>query len=490
MRKVLGARKPQLFFQFLGESLLISFFALLLAFLIIGSTLPEFNSLTQKSFTFADLTHTPVLLTFVGVFLLTGLLGGSYPAFYTTNIKLATVLKNKTPLRGGLQRFSLRQVLVFIQFTMSIALIAGTVIIFQQLRYLQNQSMGFQQEAMLTVPLYSMNMNNVFGAGDVDMRQKMNSFEERLLSNANIEAVTLSSGALGTSVVARRVEPEGVETEGRLFIPTLAVDYDFSETYGLEVVAGRDFDIEAGSDHIDAFIINETTVRNFEWGSPEEALGKQIDLEGKTGNVIGVVKDFHYTSLHSPIGSLILGVSVPLFNTFTIKVNNENLSETVAYVEDQWQEFFPHKAFEYDFLDEQLEQAYQAEDQLGDIIAIFALLAIFVSCLGSYGLALLLAKQKEKEISIRKVLGAEIAHILGMLTKGYFTLILLASLLAVPLAYWGMAQWLENFAYRTEMSWWLFGIAILMVLLLAAFTISFQTIKAAVANPVHALKDE
>ncbi len=490
MRKVLGARKPQLFLQFLGESLLISFLALLLAIIIISITLPEFNSLTQKNFTMTALFTGPLLLPFLGVFLITGLLGGCYPAFYTSKIKLALILKNNAPLRRGWAKLSLREGLVLIQFTMSIALIAGTVIIFQQLRYLQNQSMGFVKNAMITVPLYSENMNNVFGAGDANMRQRMNTFEDNLLQNANIEAITLSSGAPGMSVVSRMTEPEGVITEGRLFVPTMAVDYDFSETYGLKILAGRDFDIAAGSDHLDAFIVNETAIKNFNWGTPEEALGKKIELEGKTGQVIGVVQDFHYTSLHSPIGSLVMGVSVPLFNTFSIRANGKNLSETITFLEQKWKEFFPQKAFEYDLLDEQLRQAYQSEDRMGNIIGIFALLAIFVSCLGSYGLALMLAKQKEKEISIRKLLGASLMHIVSMLTKGYFVLILLASLLAVPLSYWGIKRWLENFAYRTEMNWWLFGIAIFLVLVIATFTISFQTIKAALANPVNALKDE
>ncbi|WKN32809.1 ABC transporter permease [Porifericola rhodea] len=490
VRKVLGANKPQLLLQFLGESLLISFLSLLLSVLIVSSVLPEFNSLTQKNFVVQQLTEGPVLLAFLGVFLLSGLLGGSYPAFYTTHINLARVLKNKSPLNHKIQRFSLRQVLVFIQFTMSIMLIAGTVIIFQQLRFLQSQSLGFDQEAIITIPLYSENMNNVFGAGSADMRQKMNTFEERLLTNVGVQSVTLSSGAPGLSIVARRVEPEGVSTEGRLFVPTMSVDYDFSETYGLEIVAGRDFDIAAGADHLESFIVNEAAVKNFGWGSAEEALGKRIELEGKEGYVIGVVNDFHYTSLHNPVSSLIMGVSVPLFNTFSVKIEGSELGETIDMIAEEWKNFFPHKAFEYHFLDDQLAQAYLSEERLGDIIAIFALLAIFVSCLGSYGLALLVAKQKEKEIGIRKVLGASLSHILGMLTRGYFLLLVLASGLAIPLTYWGMASWLENFAYRTEMSWWLFGIAILLVMFIATFTISYQTIKTAVANPVDALKDE
>jgi putative ABC transport system permease protein len=490
MRKVLGARKPQLFLQFLGESLMISLLALMLAILMIGATLPEFNQLTGKNFSPADLYTLPVALAFVGIFLLAGLLGGSYPAVYMTQMKLASILKQKSPLRGRLQAFSLRQVLVLIQFTMSIALIAGTVMIYRQLIYLQNQSTGFIQEAVLTLPLYSSNMNNIFGAGDQHMRQRMNSFEESLLRNARVEAITLSSGAPGIGFVARRTEPEGMDTEGRLFVPTMAVDYDFAETYGLEIVAGRDFDIQAGTDHISSFIVNETAVRNFGWGTAEEALGKEIDLEGKKGNVIGVVKDFNYTSLYSPIGSLVMGVDVPLFNTFSIRIGTQDFSETIAYVEKVWQEFFPHKTFEYDFLDEQLQTAYQDDARLGRIIGIFSALAILVSCLGSYGLALLLARQKEKEIGIRKVLGANIVQIVSLLTRGYFTLILLSSLLAVPLAYWSMGRWLENFAYRTEMSWWLFGLAILTVMLIALATVSIQTIKAAAANPVNALKDE
>lgn len=490
MRKVLGARKPQLFMQFLGESLLLSFVGFILALFIVFTALPDFNTLTEKSITSDYLFNWKILGGFLIIFVITGLLGGSYPAFYITRMKtLATLKGGKGEVAH--KKFPFRKVLVVFQFAMSIALIAGAAIIFSQIRYMQNRPLGFQQEAIITIPVFSQNMNNVFGGVNGQVRSRLNAFENEVQQNSEIEAVTLSSTVPGLGSMARGTLYEGHgEEEGRLFIPTISVDYNFLDTYELELVAGRDFSKESGTDHTSAFIVNETSVKEFGWETPEKAIGKTIDLEGKKGSVIGVIKDFHYVSLQVPIGSLILDVGVPLFNVFSIKMNTQNFDNTLAFLEEKWATHFPEKTFEYTFLDNNLVEIYRADRRFGKIIGIFASLAILVSCLGTYGLSLLYAQQKEKEVGIRKVLGASVAHIISLLSKGHLILIGLASIIGIPLAYWGTQRWLENFAYRMDLSAGLFILSVGAVLLIALMTISYQTLKAALANPVHALRDE
>jgi putative ABC transport system permease protein len=319
----------------------------------------------------------------------------------------------------------------------------------------------------------------------------LNVFESDVLTNPEISTITLSSNVPGLGVVARGTTYEGRnEEEGTIFTPTIAIDYDFLDTYGLEIIAGRNFNLEAGTDHNSAFVINEATVKDFGWETPEKAIGKTFNLEGKEGSVIGVIKDFHYISLREPIGTLILHIGVPMFNVFSVKMETQNIDETLAFLETQWKIHFPEKTFEYSFLESDLADIYQADRRLGKIISVFAFLAILVSCLGTYGLAMLHAQQREKEVGIRKVLGASVAHIIGLLSKGYMILIALASLIGIPLAYWSMHKWLENFAYQMELSGWLFALSVGIVLLIVVFTISYQTLKAALANPVHALRDE
>ncbi|MEM6845230.1 MAG: ABC transporter permease [Bacteroidota bacterium] len=490
MRKVMGARRIHLFGQFMSESLWVSFLALLLASLIIFVSLPEFNALTQKSFTWEDLLEWQVVLTFVGVFLLTGILGGSYPALYISRWQIMKTLRSAGSVVRPGRYWSLRHVLVILQFTASIALISGTVIIFRQLDYLENRPVGYDREAIVTVPLFSQDLNNIFGGVDGALRSRLNALENELTAHPGIESSTLSAMVFGVGVVSRRVEPEGVDTEGRLYVPSFSVDYDFLETYGLEVIAGRSFSQEAGTDHLEAFIVNETAVKEFQWNTPDEALGKEIELEGKVGKIIGVIRDVHYSSLYMPIGSMVMDIGVPMFTTLSLRLQGQQFKEAIAFAETKWQEYFPEKTFEYSFLDDSQRELYQDDNRIGQIIGIFAILAILVSCLGSYGLAMLLARQKEKEIGIRKVLGASLFQIITILTRNYFLLILIASVLAVPLAYWVMQKWLTNFAYQIPLSAGLFILAIGAVLLIATFTISYQTLKAAFINPAHTLKDE
>ncbi len=490
MRKVLGARKQQLFTQFLGESVLLSFIAFIVALFIVFTVLPQFNELTEKEISQGYLLDIKIIAGFLSIFIITGILGGSYPAFYITRMKTLSTIKGKYA-ENTHGKFSFRKALIVFQFAISIALIAGTAIIFGQLSFMQNQPLGFQQEAIINVPVFSQNFNNVFGGVNEQVRSRLNTFENDVLTSPEVTAITLSSNAPGLGVVARGTKYEGrSEEEGTIFTPTIAVDYDFLDTYGLEIIAGRDFSLDAGTDHTAAFIINEATVKEFGWETPEKAIGKTINLEGKEGSVIGVIKDFHYVSLHESIGSLILHIGVPMFNTFSVKMETKNMEETLAFLENKWKAHFPEKTFEHSFLESDLAEIYRDDRRLGKIISIFAFLAILVSCLGTYGLTMLHAQQREKEVSIRKVLGASVAHIIGLLSKGYLLLIALASLIGIPLAYWAMQRWLENFAYQMELGLWLFLLSIGMVLLIVLFTISYQTLKAALSNPVHALRNE
>ena len=490
MRKVMGARKKQLFAQFLGESMVICFLGFVLALGLVNLTLPELNDLTNKSLEMADLLSPKIILAFTTIFLFTGFLGGSYPAFHISGLQMLTTLKGKVSERVG-KKINFRQVLVIGQFAASITLITGSLLIFKQLNYLLTRPMGFNTELMLNVPLFSQNMNTVFGGINGQLRQRLNTFEEELEKYPEVEAITLSSSLPGLGVVNRMVTYEGKETEEPIFSASISVDYDFLETYDLELIAGRDFSKETGTDHLSAFIINEQTTKAFNFGSPEEAIGKTVTLEGnKEGQVIGVVKDFHYANLRAEIGTLLLDIGVPFFNTFTMRLNTNNPTETVAMIEEKWKAFFPEKTFEYSYMDQNLADTYENERRLGKIIGIFAALAIFVSCLGSYGLIMYNAKTREKEIGVRKVLGANFRQVIVLMLKDFTLLYIISFVIAIPAIYFLSDSWLNEFSYRIGLSLDVIAVGGFLTLLIIWFTISYQSIKTALLNPVKCLRDE
>ncbi|MDW7693744.1 ABC transporter permease [Flammeovirgaceae bacterium SG7u.111] len=490
MRKVLGARKKQLFLQFLGESLLVCLVAFVLALVLVSFGLPELNLLTDRQLNMGMILEWDTLLTFGMLLITAAFLGGSYPAFYITQIKVLTTLKGKVSAKVN-RRFGFRQVLVTLQFATSIALISGSIIIFQQLNFMMDRPMGFQQELMVNVPLFSQNMNNVFGGVNGQLRSRANAFEEELLQNPQLEAVTLSNNTPGFGSVSRMTKPEGKLEDEITFVASYSVDYDFLSTFDIELAAGRDFDKNAGTDHQNAFIINQTAINVFDWGSEEEALGKKVTLEGKEGTVIGVVKDFHYLPLQMAIDALLIDVNPRFFTAFTVKIAaGASVPEALAYLEKTWRKHFPEKAYEYSFLDENLVESYQSEQRLGKIISIFAAMAILVSCLGSYGLMLFTARQREKEIGVRKVLGASVTKIILMMVKEFTWLYLIAFVLAVPFAFYMMDSWLEDFIYRIDIGAGVFLISGSVALLIIWFTISYQSIRSALINPIDCLRDE
>jgi putative ABC transport system permease protein len=485
IRKALGAQRTQIVRQFLGESLLITFVAEIL--------LPLVNSITEKTLSTTVLTEPDVLLGFVVLFIFTGLLAGSYPALFISRVRIVMAMKG-TPVVSTAGSGRLRKALVIAQFVISIVLISGAIIIARQMQFLHDKSLGFRKDHMITIPLFSENLLSVLGTKlDGSLRTTMNTFEDALLSNPKIEAVTLSSGLPGRGTVITLVIPEGHTGNDNLFIPWLSVDYDFAETYGLQQIAGRGFSRQAGSDHLTSFILNESAVRRFGW-TPQQAVGKTIArgdaTGGKKGTVIGVVRDFHMSPLHEPLKPLIIDVSPLIFGYFSVRIRAEDMPQTIGFIGDTWKKFFPDRMFEYEFLDRQLDTMYRSEERLGRLIRYFAGLAMFISCLGLLGLASFATAQRTKEIGVRKVMGASVWSILLLLVRECTLLVATAFVLAVPLAWWSANLWLQEFAYRIQPGISVFALAGMFTLIIAWLTVGYLSVRAARMNPVLSLRCE
>lgn len=489
MRKVLGAWKSNLIIQFLGESFFTAFLALLLAAVATYFLLPVLNVLTGKELEPSILLTGKILLGMIGLFLLTGFLAGIYPAFFVTKIAPISSLKGEvtSSAKGGL---AFRKGLIVVQFTISIILISCTLIVFQQLDMMRNKPLGFKRDHIITVPIQSQNFNNVFGGVDGQKRQKMNAYEDAIATIPSVLGSTASATAPGFGMVNRNVIPEGFTAEDNIIAPVYAIDYDFLDTYEIKLIAGRNFSKEYGTDHQNAFLVNEFGLSSFDFGTPEEALGKEINVEGKVGKVVGVVQDFNFLALTEPMRPLIMDIQVAAFNVFSIKISNQNIPETLNALENEWVNFFPEETFDATFLDEALDQGYNQQEQLGNTVAYFSILAILISCLGSYGLIMFLASQKMKEVGIRKVLGASVANVVWLLSAQFAWLAVIAMVLAIPISLWLASDWLNEFSYRIDISPWSFLIASIATLLLVLLTISFQAFKAAVSNPVESLRSE
>ncbi len=491
VRKVLGAGKGDLVGQFLGESVLLSFFAFLVSLILTALAMPTMNGLTGLNLIFAP-WQTPLLfLGFIGIFLVAGLIAGGYPAFYVSKFQAIASLKGSKGNTGKTGGAYLQKALITIQFLATIAFISGAAIIYMQLNFFRNQPLGFEQELTLQVPIDSRtNLNAAFRGGDATLRQKMNTLDEVLLQNPKIKAVTQCSRAPGFGAIGRRVWNEHVPNEAAFTAGVNAIDYDYVETFGLEIVAGRDFDLSYGTDHINSYMINEKGAATLGWESPEAAIGEPIFESGREGVIVGVLKDYHFNSLQQQIQPLLYRVNPGEFGNFIVRINNGDIPTTIAFVQEKWKEFFPEKAFEYEFLDQALDDAYAAEERFGNIITYFAWIAVLISCFGLFGLAALLTQHRFKEIGIRKILGASVGQIISSLAIDFLKLIGLAMILAVPLVWYFMDNWLQDFAFRIDFPFWVPFAVGLGVVVLAFLTISSQTLKAALSNPVKALRYE
>jgi putative ABC transport system permease protein len=372
----------------------------------------------------------------------------------------------------------------------------ATIIIFRQLNFVQTQPLGFEKENTLIVPIQNWSINSIFNAPNDTGYYRLQAFREMLLANPDIAGVTLSDQEPGLGILRRGVLPEGFKVTDNIFSLNVRVDYNFIPTYGMQLAAGRNFSPAYGSDKDHAFIINETAVKRFHFGSPAQAIGRRMSLIGKRdvrekeGTIVGVVKDFHAESLYSPIDVLVMDVDYPSLTTFSIKVRAGRTRAAITFLQKIWDTWFPAKDFQYHFLDRGLDDQYAVEQKQGKAIGYFAGLAVFVSCLGLLGLIALIARQRTREIGIRKVLGASVPGIVALLSKDFIRLILLAIILATPFSCWFMHRWLTRFAYRIDISWWIIAFSAAGLLFIALLTLCLQTIRAALANPLSSLRSE
>ena len=476
VRKVMGSGKFELVKQFLIESLLLTFIALMISFLIVQLTLPVFNELSGKNLSIGFDINS--LAIFVSLGLLVGTLAGIYPAFFLSSFKPIAVLKGR--LGATTKSLSLRSGLVVFQFFISVSLIVGTIVVYQQMKYTQDIKLGYNKEQLLVMP-------NSWALG---MNEKV--FKEQLLKDPRVLNVTVSSykPAGPTNSNNSMVYPDGNENQVRRAL-RYDVDEQYIPTLGMEMAAGRNFSKELSTDSL-AIIINETAAQVFGWGN--NSVGHTItwlkDNEGGKLNyhIIGVVKDFHFRSLHEAITPLLMVLN-PEWGLI-VKTKTTDVAGLLNSVKQKWSQFNTEEPFEYAFMDDLYNKTYAAEQKTGRILSIFALLTIFVACLGLFGLATYTSEQRTKEIGIRKVLGASVPGIINLLSIDFLKLVLLAFIVATPVAWWTMNKWLMDFAYRIDISWWMFAVAGLLAAVIALTTVSFQAIKAAVANPVKSLRTE
>jgi len=481
IRKVVGSEKRYLVRQFLTESILTTVLSTALAISIAALCMPWFNNLSAKELHISDILQPKYLSVLIALPIVVGLLAGMYPAFVLSSFNPIVVLKGK--LSGGLKRSNLRNVLVVGQFTMSIFLIAATIIVFRQLNYIQTKKLGFNKDQMLIVR-----------TGALD--NKRDAFKDEVSKLPGVKASTYA-GFLPVSGYSRNdvsfSKSSAMTADNSVNMQVWDISHDYIPVMEMEMVKGRNFSKEFGTDS-NATIINETAARLLGWDNP---LGKKLYtfFQDQVGTklidreVIGVVKNFHFESMKENIGPLCFRLANNSWTT-AFKVNTSDIKQLVSTIESKWKTMAPGKPFSYQFMDEAFDSMYRIEQRTGKLGLTLAIIAIVIACLGLFGLAMYTAEQRVKEIGVRKVLGATITDVVSMLSKDFMLLVLIASALAIPLAWWAMNKWLQDFAFRINIGWWIFVAAGIIALLIALVTVSSQAVKAALANPVKSLRTE
>jgi putative ABC transport system permease protein len=479
IRKVAGSTKGDLITQFLTESVLLSFFSLLLALGIALLLLPMFNQLAGKELHASSLFSLRFLSLLVLLVFLVGCLAGSYPAFYLSSFQPILVLKGK--IASGLKGSLLRSILVVGQFVISIGLIIGTIVIYNQLHYIRSRETGFNRDQVLVI-------HNAYLAGD-----PVKTFRKELTQLTGVADASLS-GDLPT--VGGGYDQEGwfrtpsMDTKGAVVLTNLFVDEHYIPTLGMKIVKGRNFSIDFPSDST-GIILNESAVQLLGWKDPINQMFYRPgdSMKSVAYHVIGVVKDFNFSSMHDKVGPLVMNMGDNR-GSLAVHLRGGNITGPVNQIETKWKAIANGVPFTYTFMDDDFNKLYQTEKQTGQLFISFAVFAIFIACLGLFGLVTYAAEQRMKEIGIRKVLGAKVGGIVGLLSRDFIKLVLIASLIAFPISWWGMSLWLHGFAYRISISWWIFVLAGGAAMLIALATVSLQTIRAALANPIKSLKSE
>jgi putative ABC transport system permease protein len=478
LRKVVGAFKNQLVGQYLSESILIALFALVLSLLFSFGALNWLNGFTSKSLSLNIAQHWPLFIGLVTFAVVIGTLAGIYPAFVISGFKPALILKGQqssSPGKAGLRKF-----LVVAQFSISIILIIATMVTYQQLQFLNNRDLGYNKDQVVNLRLYG------------ELSPMYDAFHTELVKNAAIRNVSRSSrvptGRLLDSQGTAQVQKGDSLANTNVVLKNIRVDTDFFDTYEVPFVAGRNFSREVKTDDSLAFVLNESAVAMMGF-TPDEILTRDFQYGGVRGRVIGVVKDFHFESLHEPIVPVLFQGS-PFYSRISVKIAGNNVQEGIQQIEKVWKSFIPHRPFEYTFLSEQYHQLYNDEQKQGQLFTIFSGLAILIACLGLFGLATFNTLQRIKEIGIRKVLGASVLSIVRLLSWEIMVLILAANIIAWPVAWYFMNGWLDGFAYRIDVNVWLYLLAAFAAIGIALLTVSLQTIKAARSNPANTLRYE
>ncbi len=477
LRKVFGAQRKRLVSQFITETVGLAVVGLGIALNLVWILLPTFNNITGKAMHINDLNYWVVWIGLLGLILVTGVVAGSYPAFFLSAFQPVQVIRGK--LQTGSRRSFLRNGLVTFQFTISIILIISTVIVLSQLNYMKNKSLGFNKEQMLVVKLIRSSFENSYEA-----------FKDVLLQNPQISSASYSDGLPGRVGSILTVFQEGkAESETHNFA-VIAADYNFLKTYEIDLVEGRDFSEDFSTDKAGAFLLNE--IGAVKLGLGKNAIGAQIGFDSENlFPIVGITQDFHYESLKDVIGPLAIQLSTDFESLLSLRINTENLTETLAFIEGKWNEFDKERAFNYFFVDENFDALYLSETRLSKIITAFALIAIFVACLGLFGLASFTVEQSTKEIGIRKVLGASVNNLVFQLSWHFTKWVLVANIIAWPLTYFFMNNyWLVNFPFKIGLSIFIFFFAGLISLFISLLTVSFQSIKAALTNPADSLRNE
>ncbi len=474
LRKVVGANRGSIVSQFLSESILMSFVSFFIALVIVGLLLPTFNDLSGKELTPGLIAEPSILFMLIAIALVTGLLAGSYPAFFLSAFNPVKVLKGK--LRNGAKNSLLRKSLVVIQFTLSVALIVSTIMISRQIKYIKSKDLGYNKQHLIHVA-----MNG-------GIRNNYESIKQQLMQNPSIKGVSTSRVLPVYACPSTTINQwEGKEDDTEMTIHFFPVGFDFFETMEISMAEGRTFSKNFSADTVNSFIINQEAARQMGLENP---VGKSMNLHGQQGYIVGVMKNFNFNNIRNKIAPLVLNIDHNQARICFIRIEPNDTKATLGYIEEVWKRFEPDYEFNFRFMDETLDMLYRSEQRSNTLINYFSIFSIFISCLGIFGLASFMAEQKTKEIGVRKVLGANIPHVVRIFSVEFAKLVLIGNILALPIAIYAMNKWLSNFAYHTNLAWWIFAMAAIISFTLVAITIAYQSYKAAVKDPVISLRYE
>lgn len=475
LRKVVGSGRGPIILQFLSESVVFTLISLAFSLILLIALLPKFNELAGRSFELQVIYSPVVLLTVFGILLVVGIIGGSYPAFFLSRFSPVTVLKGE--ITQGKAGSVFRKVLVVIQFTVSVIMIICTLVVFRQLHFMKNMDQGFDQTNVITLQL------------ERDLSGKYPLLKQALLENAEIRYVTSTNTPIGEGsgkVIFNVETDQGMDQRGVNFA---VVDHDFIETMGIKITDGRDFRQDMPSDTLYSVVVNETFVNRMAWKEP---LGKKVELGDSNtirARVIGVMKDYHQTGMYNEVESMIL-LYRELNNVVYVKLSGKNTGETLKFIETTWKDVFPDQPYSYTYLTDRFAEQFRADEKRGLIFTLFTLLAIFIACLGLFGMVSYMVEQRTKEIGIRKVFGANESAIMKLISKDFLTLVGIGIIIAVPIAWYFMNNWLKNYVYRIDIGVALVALAALLTILITFITISYKAYQASIMNPASSIKTE